>query len=838
MPRTGVKILKRIIIAVLLITLLLAIPVFVIQYLKGDKVKQLVVAELNKHLTAEISVREIDISVIKSFPYASLVLHNVLMKPPADIPAAPGLLRADKIWLKFNVLNFFYGKYTIHSVSADNAVITIYEADDGKNNYTVWKSTGTTGNEAVSFNIEKLTLASSKIFYHNVPGNDQLFFKVNTLALTGVFEDTHYNLKVKADCFSERLSFSNKEVIKPGAFKVESVVDINTIRKFVKFSDSRLTYSGIDVALAGLVNYSNFPEINFVVTSLTGRAQDLVAIIPDKYTAEIRTYNPKGTLSLRGTLKGKSFDPSKCVLSLNYTITKGIAEISGEQKRVVEEISAEGSFFYSGKPNSEVLSIGKFAANVKSAKLSGNCQIRNFDNPSINLELHAKGKIEEFADLIKNEEFSDFKGNMVADIKYNGVYRSKERIDRLITGQAVLTGAGFKYKAQNITDLNGATEFRDNKIFFNGLTCQIGSSDIKANGYIQNLTNYLFDNNQPVFASLRLHSEKIVLDDLLNLVKETGSKATSESIFPKLVSFDAVVSVNSLNYKKLITQNITGTFSLKDNVLRGQDIMIKALDGNISANGVINGRYGNRAQIITTARFKDVDINKLFYQFNEFGQKSLLSKNLKGKADALVDFSTSLRNDYTVNQETVEAVADIEIRNGELNDYEPLQALSRFLDADELSNVRFATLNNRIEISKRTIFIPKMEIKSSAMDLIGYGTHTFDNQIDYHVNMLLADVLKAKRKRQTDLTKYVEDDGSGKPRLFLKMTGPIDDPLVQYDTKAVRNKIADDLKKEKQVFKEVIRKEFGRKEGSTTDPETKTSTQQSPEFQIEWDELK
>ncbi len=837
MSIAGIKILKRVIITVLLVTLLLLIPVLIIKYLNGDKIKQLVVAEMNKHLTAEISVRKIEITVIKSFPYASVVLNNVMMKPPTDLPAAPGLIKADRIMLKFNIINLFSGKYNIRSVSAENAVITIYENTDGKNNYSIWKKTGTTGSEAVSFNIEKLSLLSSKIFYHNVTGNNRLFFNVTTLTLNGKFDDTHYNLKVKADGLSERIAFSGKEVIKPGAFKLESAVDINTITQLVKFSGSQLKYANIDVALNGQVNYSSHPEISFTVTSLKGDSKQLLAIIPDIYSGEIKAYNPKGAISVNGSLKGNSYDPSQWIISLTYSVNKGTAEFR-QEKRVVEDINASGSFFYYGKQYSEILTISDFSGKVKSAKLSGNCRISNFSNPAVNLQLQANGKIEEFADLIKSDEFSDFKGNLVADIKYNGTYNSNQRIDRLITGQVILSGVGFKYKTQNISDLNGQTEFRENKIFFNGLTCQIGGSDIKANGYILNLTNYLFDSNQPVFASLNLQSEKIVLNDLLNLVKETGSTVKSQSIFPPLISFDAAVSINALQYNKLITENITGNFSLKDNVLRGQNIMIRALDGNITANGIINGRYGNRAQIVTSAMFKDVDINKLFYQFNEFGQKSLVSQNLKGKADAKVDFATSLRNDYTVNPETVEAIAEIEIRNGELNDYEPLQALSRFLDADELSNVRFATLNNRIEISKTKIFIPKMEIKSSAMDLIGYGTHTFENQIDYHVNMLLADVLKAKRKRQTDLTKYVEDDGYGKPRLFLKMTGPIDDPLVQYDTRAVRNKIADDLQKEKQVFKDVLRKEFGRKDKATTSPETKSPTQQSPEFQIEWDELK
>lgn len=838
MSRTGVRILKRTFIAILLIVVLLAVPVFTIQYSKGDKIKQLIETELNKHLTAETSVKEIDISVVRSFPYASIVLTNVIMRPPAGLEEAPGLLRADKVFLKFNIINLFTGKYNIHSVSAVNAVISLYDEGNGKNNYDVWKPSRPTDSAPVSFNIEKLTLVSSKIFYHDVPADNQLFFIVNNIALTGAFNNTRYNLKIKADCLSERISFAQREVIKPGAFKLESVIDINTITKVLRFSDAQLSYAGIDVALRGNAVYGNYPQLDFMVSSMKGKAQDLLAIIPDEYSAEIKKYNPEGGLSMRGSIKGKTLNPARCAISLNYKIEGGKVETTGNQKKEIESIAAEGSFYYTGKLNSEVLNISKFAGRVKSAKLNGKFMLRNFANPSVNLELHADGKIEEFADLIKSEEFSDFRGHLNADIKYNGVYRSEERIDRLLTGQAVLTNAGFKYRAQTISDLNGATEFRDNKIFFNGMTCQIGSSDIKANGYIHNLTNYLFEGNQPVYASLSLHSEKIVLDDLLNLVKETGENSSSGSIFPLLISFDAQVSVNSLNYKKLITQNITGTFSLKDNVLRGQNIMISALDGNITANGIINGRYSNRSQIITTARFKDVDINKLFYQFNEFGQKSILSKNLKGKADALVDFSTSLKNDYTVNLESVEAVADIEIRNGELNNYEPLQALSRFLAADELSNVRFATLNNKIEISKKTIFIPKMEIKSSAMDLIGYGTHTFGNEIDYHVNMLLADVLKAKRKKHTDLTKYVEDDGYGKPRLFLKMTGPIDDPLVQYDTKAVRNKIADDLRKEKQVFKDVIHKEFGKKEGSTENTQQQAPAKQSPEFQIEWDELK
>ena len=55
---------------------------------------------------------------------------------------------------------------------------------------------------------------------------------------------------------------------------------------------------------------------------------------------------------------------------------------------------------------------------------------------------------------------------------------------------------------------------------------------------------------------------------------------------------------------------------------------------------------------------------------------------------------------------------------------------------------------------------------------------------------------------------FVHDDNSGKPKLFLSMKGPANDPEIKYDTKAVRKKIASDLSQEKEEFKEVMRKEF------------------------------
>lgn len=811
--------------------------VFTIQYFKGDRIKQMLVTELNKHLDTEVSVGTIEISIFKSFPFASLIMNNTAMKPPAYFSDAPGLLHAKRIILKFNIISLITGHYTIHSITIDNASITFYEDGFKNTNYDVIKNTGNNGKGAVDFDIRKLTLISSKVYYKNLRRDDNIALAVSYMEFKGSMQSAQFTMKLKGDLFNERMILGGETILSSGPAIVESVIDINTKSEILIFKQSLISFSKVPIEFHGNFYYGNNSNIDFLITSLDSDISKIINLVPVWVADIFRPYSPEGQVLMKGSIKGPSADPISWIISATGMVTNTRLSLS-DTKLDLTNIEAEIGFYYSGKENSESLNIKSFSGNIGSGRFKGKSVIRNFSNPAGTLSLNINSEIRELKEIIENDYLADPIGRLIADISYKGPFEQYARIDRNIKGEATFTDAGFHYNNQPVSDLNGAVRFQDDKLLFEGLTCRIGDSDLKANGFINNLVSYLLSDKQNVHASLTLFSEKLKLEDIIGLVAPTGSETPSTSIFPPNITFNALLSVNKLTYKKLNTNAITGSFSLHDDILRGSSISIKALGGNITADGLINGRYGNKAQIVSRANFRGVDINQLFYQFNDFGQTSLVSSNLKGTADASVDFATALFSDFTINTESIEAIADVEIRQGELNDFEPLQALSRFLDAKELRNIKFATLKNKIEITRKTVLIPKMEIQSSAMNLVGYGTHTFGNDIDYHVNMLLSDVLKAKKKKHDAVEQYVEDDGLGKPRLFLALTGPIDDPVVKYDTKAVGRKIADDFKNEKKVFRDVIKQEFGKKTNESGSNIKKQVEKQSPEFQIEWDETK
>lgn len=138
--------------------------------------------------------------------------------------------------------------------------------------------------------------------------------------------------------------------------------------------------------------------------------------------------------------------------------------------------------------------------------------------------------------------------------------------------------------------------------------------------------------------------------------------------------------------------------------------------------------------------------------------------------------------------------------------------LSRYIAVEELKSIGFSTLKNQIEIKNRVITIPKMEIKSSALDVYCFGNHTFDNVVDYHFKLSLNDLLAKKvkqSKKENEEFGIIEEDGLGRINLFIRMKGAMEDPTIIYDKAGLKQNIKENVIEEKQNIKSILHDEFG-----------------------------
>jgi hypothetical protein len=232
-----------------------------------------------------------------------------------------------------------------------------------------------------------------------------------------------------------------------------------------------------------------------------------------------------------------------------------------------------------------------------------------------------------------------------------------------------------------------------------------------------------------------------------------------------------------------------------EGTLRGGFGMIQDMEGDIITN--------------VNASLFNMDIQKLFFAFNNFGQSQLTHEHLKGSISGTSVFSAEFDSSFTIRSESILSENDITILDGELNGYSPILALSRFIEVEELQNIQFETLENTILLRDNQVIIPTMDIQSNALNLSASGTHGFNNQYDYRLRLKLSEILYSKARGSGNTEFDIAEDETDTRILFLKITNTGSGANVELDREKTAEKIRNDLKNEKAELKRVLNSELG-----------------------------
>ncbi|RYF80732.1 MAG: hypothetical protein EOO03_17160 [Chitinophagaceae bacterium] len=149
---------------VALLTMLVAIGS--LSYFYQDKLIALFVEELNRHLKAKVEVEKIDFSVWDKFPQAAFTLTKPKIMSSADSSVV--LAQAEELYFTFSLRDLWHKQYKVTELSMENGFIKLVVDEKGNPNYLVYQSADTAAGDALSFNLEKITLKNVAISYDNL----------------------------------------------------------------------------------------------------------------------------------------------------------------------------------------------------------------------------------------------------------------------------------------------------------------------------------------------------------------------------------------------------------------------------------------------------------------------------------------------------------------------------------------------------------------------------------------------------------------------------------------------------------------------------------------------
>lgn len=780
-------------------------------FIYEDEVKTAIIGQLNSHLKSEVKIdpKDIDITIIKSFPDCSIEFKNVLMLEALPIKKRDTLLFAKQINFYFNIKDLWNKKYNIKKIKLKDALTKLQVFSNGKTNYVFWDTISSNNGEkkdSISFNLNDVTIANCKVFYKD---KQQLFkteLDIKSLNLKGNFKDSYYDLSAKADLFIHEIVQRKSTVLaeKALAFSIDLSVADNQYT-FQKAS-LQLNQMGLDLA-GGFIYKDSLQNLNVNFSAPNLDIASALSLLPENLKSSIEDYESSGNFYANGALKytnkkSYSFESNFGIKDGNIIYKPQSAKASAVNLQGELKITNTLSF----------LNLKGVHLNLNGDEVTGNCSIKDFSNPYLKFSAAANLHLENLQAFFPIDTISKIKGDLSINSDVEGLLSDLKQKTFSTAVRLELDAALSNLEVQFKNDEtlyaveNCSLTAKERKIEVKDLRLKRGSSDVVLNGKIPGMFNYLMDTNSPLIIEGSLYSNNLKLEDFMR--KYSASENKDAPLIPQNIEFKLNAAILKFSYAKFEASAITGEIEIKNRKAIISNMKLQAMQGDAEID-VYADNSKEYLSVVLQSKLKNINITDLFSQFENFGQTTLIDKNIKGFASADVDFSGRWNNHLEPDYSSIQSVCDMNIERGELVDFKPLLSLSKFVDLKDLQQIKFSTLKSKIQIDNQLITIPKTEIKNSALNINFWGTHSFNNAIDYHIQLLISELLAKKRKVADNEFGPVENDKENKRSAFVLMTGTVDNPIIKYDRKGLKDKIKNDLKEEKQSIKQLLKEELG-----------------------------
>lgn len=846
------KIIKNILITFFVIIVLVITTGVIISYFFEDDVNAFFVKEIDKRLATKIDVRKINFSVLSKFPNASVEFSNVVAFSTKDLNkkefkahSVDTLFVAQKLFLEFNFIDLFHKKYNIRKFYIKNGKVNLAVDSKGRDNYRVLKSNNKQKSD-FNLNLKEIELSKFRVIYNNRTKRTLFQTYAENLSLTGRFSSKNYHLTNKGCLKFEKLIFGNVNYIATN--KASLLLDVDVKNNNFIISKGRLSISDLVFGITGKMKIGDKNYINILVKGNRLNIASLMSVLPQKYNYLKREYESKGSFYFESKITGQISKQQSPHIETIFGINNATV-LNKKSKIKINKINAKGNFLTGklNKPRSSYLNISEFKAKLNQSNISGTLSLKNFILPSLHLKINADCNLEELQQFLKINKIKQINGNLTTTIEFFDTIKDFDKYsfsnfkNSLTGGNVLLKNINIQLTGSDyLSKINGKMNFNGNDVDVKQLSFQTSGNKFTFNGQLNNLFSYILEKKQKLFIQGSVYSPNIIIDSLF---KTDTNSIQEKNNLPIDVNFNINFNADKFAWNKFNSKNLQVSLKYNDKSLCFRSLSLNTMQGNVSADGVFAQKSNGNFVLTTMTDISNIDIRKLFFVFDNFGQEYLKYNNIKGLFTANVNLLSEWKNNFAFVPKTLYVTSSLKIKNGALINFKPARELSSFAKINELKHIKFSTLTNDIMIKDEKVFIPEMKVNSSAFNISFSGNQSFKGDISYKVKFLLSEVLSKKArmsKKENNELGVVEDDGLGKLSLYFKIDGTTDDYHIKYDTKSVKKKIKKQFKKEKKDFKTILNKEFGLFKKDSTVINNKVSKVKKKSsvkpFLIEWDE--
>jgi hypothetical protein len=385
----------------------------------------------------------------------------------------------------------------------------------------------------------------------------------------------------------------------------------------------------------------------------------------------------------------------------------------------------------------------------------------------------------------RHEEFRKLKIHGFADLHFLKGLKSADMYFDQLEGT-------MKVHPMRFEKFSGRVHIEDEHLQVEKFKGKIGKSD-----FLTNIT-YYYGKDKAIKKrdnKMFIQADRLDFDELFaynppptdaKLTPEDHEKGFNiyEVPFPDMAfHFD----VKHLNYHRYLLDDFKTKFRTTENhYIYVDTLSMKLAGGSMDMKGYFNGSNPKKIYFSPNMMIKNMDLDKILFKFENFGQDHLVSNNLHGKLNLKLTGNVHMHKDMVPIIDDSEIHMDLKVIGGKLENYGPMEYMADYFKDKNIKKIIFDTLANHIDIKNGVTSIPNMLINTSLGFIEVSGKQDMNFNMEYFVKVPLKLIAKAgisklfgKKNEEIDPEKEDEiiykDDSKKVRYVTIKISGNSED---------------------------------------------------------------
>ena len=755
--------------------------------------------QLNANVNGKIEVTGMETTLLKGFPGVAVSLKKVLLRDSLWANHKHNLLNADDIDISLNIFSLITGNIKINKIGINNANIYIYTDSTGYSNTSMFKRK--TGNKSTdkkdqqAFEIKRVDFKKVDLIVDNRRRFKLFNFLIDEVKGKIDYPDSGWNGNLKLKTTVKSFAFNTKKgsFLEGKTLEGTLITHYNNKRKEITIEQNKLTIG----------------EDEFLIGAKIDLAKNKSAFAIDVRADKILYQNISLLLSPNISSKLLKFVIDKPIAVVGHIIDDGNKDNRDPLINVRIQVKDNGITIPSGRltncnftgtfTNRDTVgkAIGDRNSAIRFYALTGDYynapikidtfSITNLERPIAAGYITSQFPLEKLNSSIGGETLNFKDGTADVRLYCKTDIDNFKFVRPILSGNVAIKNADITYLPRNMRLVNSnlTLNFNQKDLVISNSRFQLGKSVLNMNCSIKNFLNFYYTDPEKILVNLKLSSPTLSLSEFMSFLgsrkttkKKQVTKNAINGVTNQLVAVleaskvNIQLNVNKAIYKRFIANNLNANILMLGDGIYFNKINISHAGGRLTLNGSIK-QSGAINKFTINSVISKVNVKEFFYAFNNFGQNSITSQNLKGYLSAKVNTSGSITDKGSIVSRAMYGQVIFNLSNAALVGFEPLQKVQNFaFKSRDFSNITIPKLDGTLTLKGDKVDISPMQVNTSVLNFNMKGIYGLSSGTDISMDIPLRnpkknegitdkEELKLARMKGVVLHLKATDDGKG-----------------------------------------------------------------------------